>query len=314
MSAIIPTFNRRDDLLIAVRTVFDQTYPADAIEVIVIDDGGTDDTAEVLARTYGDRLRLVHQTNGGVSSARNHGVAVSHGTYLAFLDSDDEWAPTKIDRQVAFLEHAVDYGMVLTDVEQMGDDRVGTAIYHRRSQLPEDGMILHHVVRSPALVPASVMISREAYRDVGGFDEGLRTAEDLDFHLRVALRWPIGVIEETLTRAMRGSEGLSTLHRTYQDHLDVVERFVSAHRDVLTPEDRAAARLEAYLRNARGLLWGGDIADALRVAARSTTCARSVDDARRIAWLGVDLAKGIAVHVARQIRSAGHAPRVDPAA
>lgn len=301
VSAIIPTYNRRDDVVIAVRTAVEQTYPAEALEILVVDDGGADDTPEVLARTYGDRVTVLRKPNGGVSSARNFGMVRARGAYLALLDSDDEWHPTKIAKQVAFLQARPDYGMVITDVERMTEDRVGYEIFHRRTQLPVDGHVLPWVMRNPALAPASAMLRREVFEDVGGFDEGLRTAEDLDFHLRVARRWPIGVIEEALTRAMRGHEGLSALARTYRDYLEVIERFVKDHGHALAPRDRDAALLEAYARNARGLLWDGDVTEALRCGARGAARARSAADARKVAALGVDLAKGLAVHVQQQI-------------
>lgn len=302
VSAIIPTYNRAADVVIAVGTALDQTYPADRLEVIVVDDGGTDDTAEVLARAYGDRFRYLRKPNGGVSSARNHGLSAARGDYLALLDSDDEWRPTKIARQVDYLEAHPGFGMVVTDVERMDERRVAFEVFRRRDQLPEDGHVLRWVVRNPALAPASAMLTRAAYEDVGGFDESLRTAEDLDFHLRVARRWPIGVIEEPLTRAMRGHEGLSALARTYRDYLEVIERFVRDHADELAPRDRDAALLEAYARNARGLLWDGDVSAALRCAALAARRARSAADAEKLARLGVTLARGLAAQARRRVR------------
>ncbi len=301
VSAIIPTYNRRDDVVIAVRTAIEQTYPAESLEIIVVDDGGADDTAEVLARTYRDRVRTLKKPNGGVSSARNHGLAVAKGDYLALLDSDDEWLPTKIERQVDYLAAHPGYGMVITDVERMDEHRVGFEIFHRREQIPVDGWALRHVMKNPALAPASAMFTRDVFEDVGGFDEGLRTAEDLDFHLRIALRWPIGVIEEPLTRAMRGHQGLSALARTYRDYLGVIERFVRDHGHRLDPRDVDAALLEAYARNARGLLWDGDVAQALLCGVRGAGRTRSLGDARKVADLGVDLARGLAVRLRRRV-------------
>jgi glycosyltransferase involved in cell wall biosynthesis len=301
VSAVIPTYNRRDDVLIAVRTAVEQTYPAESLEILVVDDGGSDDTQEALDRAFGGRIRYLKKANGGVSSARNHGLAASRGEYLALLDSDDEWRPTKIEKQVAFLEAHEGFGMVLTDVERMDRDRVGFEIFSRRAQLPEDGWVLRHVLRNPALVPASAMLTRDVYEDVGGFDESLRTAEDLDFHLRVAVRWPIGVIEEPLTRAMRGHEGLSALAQSYRDYLDVIERFVRDHGHRLEARDRDGALLEAYARNVKGLLWAGDVAEALRCGVKSAVRARSLDDAKKVAGLGVDLARGLAVRLRRQV-------------
>jgi glycosyltransferase involved in cell wall biosynthesis len=301
VSAVIPTFNRRDDVLIAVRTAVEQTYPADSLEIIVVDDGGTDDSQEALDRAFGSRIRYLKKTNGGVSSARNHGMAASRGDYIALLDSDDEWLPTKIAKQVEYLEAHDGFGMVLTNVERMDRERVGFEVFDRRAQLPEDGWILRHVLRNPSLAPASAMLTRDVYEDVGGFDEALRTAEDLDFHLRVAVRWPIGVIEETLTRAMRGHEGLSALAQSYRDYLEVIERFVREHGHRLDARDRDGALLEAYARNVKGLLWAGEVGEAFRCGVKSAVRARSIDDARRVAGLGVDLARGLAVRLRRQV-------------
>jgi len=301
VSAIIPTFNRRDDVVIAVQTVIDQTYPAASLEIVVVDDGGTDDTAAALTGRFGERVRLLRKTNGGVSSARNHGLAAANGAYLALLDSDDEWRPTKIARQVEFLERHPTFGMVITDVERMNPDRQAHDVFRRRDQLPEDGWNLPRVLRNPSLAPASAMLTRAAYDSVGGFDVSLRTAEDLDYHLRVALRWPIGVIAEPLTRAMRGHDGLSALGRTYRDYLAVVERFVDQHGDQIAPRDRDAALLRAYALNARGLLYDGEVVDALRYAARSVARGRGRGDARILGALGVYFAKGLGVRARRRI-------------
>ena len=301
VSAVIPTYNRRDDVLIAVRTVVEQTYPAESLEIIVVDDGGGDDTAEALDRAFPDRVRYLKKPNGGVSSARNLGMKASRGEYLALLDSDDEWRPTKIEKQVAFLEAHEGFGMVLTDVERMDRDRVGFEVFHRRPQIPEDGWVLRHVLRNPSLVPASAMLTRDVYEDIGGFDEALRTAEDLEFHLRVAAHWPIGVIAEPLTRAMRGHEGLSALAQSYRDYVEVIEKFVRQHGHQLEARDRDGALLEAYARNARGLLWTGEVGEALRCGVKGVVRARSLGDAKKVAGLGVDLARGLAVRLRRQV-------------
>ena len=302
VSAVIPTYNRSRDLRIAIGTALDQTYPADAIEIIVVDDGSIDDTAEVVKRDFGERVRYLRKPNGGVSSARNHGMAASRGAFIALLDSDDEWRPRHVEAQVAFLEAHPDFGMVLTDVERMDENRRTTEMFHRRESIPVDGEVLRWVLRNPALAPASAMIRRAVYEDIGGFDEKLRTAEDLDFHLRVALRWKIGIVEEPLTRAMRGHQGLSALARTYHDYLEVVERFVTQNGDRIPPRDRDAALMYAYARNARGFLYDGDLPSALRCAARSVVRARSPEDVPVLANLGVELAKGLAVRARRAVR------------
>jgi len=96
---------------------------------------------------------------------------------------------------------------------------------------------------------------REVFETVGGFDESLATGEDLDFHLRVAARWPIGIVEEPLVRAMRGHDGLSSLARTYDDYVRVIERAAAAAQGTVDEVDRHRALARAYARNARGMVY-----------------------------------------------------------
>ena len=255
VSVIIPTYNRRSLVERAVRSVLAQTRPVE--EIIVVDDGSTDDTEQALCAVFGDRIRYVRQPNGGVSSARNHGLRIARGRYLALLDSDDEWLPEKNRLQVAWLDAHPDFGMVLCDVIRMDANHRDFDVFRRRDLLPEDGHILKWVLLEPALVPASAMLRRSVYDTIGDFDETLPTAEDLNYHLRIAARWKIGIVEESLVRAMRGHEGLSSLARTYDDYVKVIEASVvsSAGRVAQVDLDRALAR--AYARNARGMVLTG---------------------------------------------------------
>ena len=303
VSAIIPTYNRSRDVRIAVGTAVAQTYPAAALEIVVVDDGGRDDTEAVLRRDFGDRVRYLRKENGGVSAARNHGMAASTGELIALLDDDDEWRPTKIERQVEHFVRRPELGMVVTDVERMDEHRVGFEIFSRRAQLPQDGWVLPHVLRNPALAPASAMFRREVFEATGGFDTGLRTAEDLDFFLRVALRFQVAVVPEPLTRAMRGHQGLSGLARTYHDYLEVIERFVRDHGHAIAPADREAARFCAYVRNARGFLWQGDFGESARLAARAAGKARTPGELRELAGLGVDMARNAGVRARNWVRA-----------
>lgn len=239
-------------MLRALESVLAQTHPVD--EVIVVDDGSTDGTGELLRARYGDRIRYVAQPNAGVSAARNHGLSLARGRYLALLDSDDEWLPDKTERQLDWLRRHPDHGMALCDVEQVDLQGRHLQTLRRRATLPEDGRILRWVLLNPELIPASLLMRREVYEDVGGFDESLRTAEDLDFHLRVAQRWPIGLIETPLVRVTRGEHGLSALPGTYDDDLRVIERAAAAAVGAVDEADRRRALAAGYLRNGRGML------------------------------------------------------------
>jgi glycosyltransferase involved in cell wall biosynthesis len=283
VSVIIPTWNRRDLIVRAIDSVLAQTRPV--AEVIVVDDGSTDGTGEILAQRYDDRIIYVHQVNAGVSAARNRGLALARGRYLALLDSDDAWLPEKTARQIALLEADPSLGMVLCDVRR--EDRDGRLIdlFERRRQIPTDGPALRWVLQDPALAPVSALFRREVYETVGGFDESLRTAEDLDFHLRVAARWPIGVVPEALARAMRDHDGLSALASTYDNYVRVIERAAAAAVGQVPEPERRRALARAYLKNAEGLIWTARYRDAWTLARRAWTTSADSDLRRRALFL-----------------------------
>jgi glycosyltransferase involved in cell wall biosynthesis len=168
VSAIIPTYNRRELVVRAIDSALAQTRRVD--EIVVVDDGSTDGTEAVLRERYGDRIRYVHQANAGVSAARNHGMAIAQGRYFALLDSDDEWLPEKTARQVEWMQAHPDFGMVLCDVERVDGEHRPVDIMRRRDVIHEDGWILRWIIHNPSLVPASALLKREVVADVGGFD------------------------------------------------------------------------------------------------------------------------------------------------
>jgi glycosyltransferase involved in cell wall biosynthesis len=262
VSTVIPTFNRRDFITRAVDSAFAQTYTHQ--EVIVVDDGSTDGTEQLLRERYGERIRYVAQPNGGVSNARNHGMRLARGELIALLDSDDEWEPSKLEKQVEFLSARPDYGMVLTDVRRVDGQRRPIDVFRRRDVIRTDGDVLLDLLLNPSLVPASVLFRRQVFERLGGFDETLRTAEDIEFHLRIAAAFKIGVIEEGLTIAMRGHDGLSNAASSDSDYARVVEQFIAAQGARIPARIRRSALFMTYERNARsahvshrsGSAWG----------------------------------------------------------
>lgn len=276
VSTVVPTYNRRALIERALDSALAQTHLPQ--EIIVVDDGSTDGTAELLRERYGDRLRYVAQPNAGVSCARNTGMRLARGEFIALLDSDDEWGPTKLTKQVAFMRAHPDYGMVLTDVRRVDGERREIDVYRRRDVIRTDGAVLQYVLRDPAFVPASALFRRDVFERLGGFDESLRTAEDIDFHLRVAAAFKIGVIEEALTIAMRGHGGLSNDDASDGDYVRVLERFVRAQADQIPSTARHAALFRTYVRNARSALASGRYAEALRLAMRAGVHVRSWSD------------------------------------
>jgi hypothetical protein len=240
VSAIIPTYNRRELVMRAIRSALAQTRAVE--EDLVVDDGSTDGTGEALAAEFGRPHRLRSPSQCG----RLGGAQPRHGdgarTIFCLLDSDDEWMPEKTARQLEFLETHADFGMVLCDVERV--DREGRPIdrFRRREVIPKmagAGWTRFCRIRHwPRYRPCFVA---EVVADIGGFDETLATAEDLDFHLRVASKWPIGVVDEVLARAIRGHDGLSSLARTYDDYTRVIERAVATAENQVPLADRQRA-------------------------------------------------------------------------
>ena len=268
ISVVIPTYNRRDLVQRAIDSVMAQT--AGRHEIIVVDDGSTDGTADALLSAHGDRIRLLRQANAGVSAARNAGMRQATAPLIALLDSDDLWHPHKSCLQMEWLRANPEFGMVLCDVRRIEADGRLIDVFRRRDFIVEDGWILHWILRNPSLVPASVMFRREVLDEVGGFDESLRTAEDIDFHLRVASRWQVGVVEEILVDAMRGHDGLSMEASTYDDYVRVIEKTIATPEAQRLPVIvRRQALAEIYARNARGMLLRRRWRDARDLAGKS---------------------------------------------
>ena len=267
VSTIIPTWNRRDLVMRAIDCALEQAEPGD--ELIVVDDGSTDGTGDALAARYGDRIRYHYQANAGVSAARNAGMALAQGRYIALLDSDDLWLPGKTARQRQWLDAHPGYGMVLCDVVRVDPDGTPYDTFVRREVLREDGWALRWLLANPSLVPASAMFRREVFAATGGFDTSLRTAEDIDFHLRVAKRFRIGVVEAPLVEAMRGHDGLSAEASTYDDYVRVFERAIAECKGEVEDSVRHRALAATYARNARGMLIRQRWVDGWRLARKA---------------------------------------------
>ncbi len=192
ISVIIPTCNRRHRTEEAVASVLSQTFSD--FELIVVDDGSTDDTAAVL-EAYAPRLKLIRQKNRGVSAARNNGVAHSRGQYLAFLDSDDLWLPTKLAVQAAFVRSHPENRICQTEeIWVRRGKRVNPGQRHRKPS----GMIFAPSLELCLVSPSAVLLEKTLFRETGGFDESLPACEDYDLWLRISSRYPIHLISEPL--------------------------------------------------------------------------------------------------------------------
>lgn len=202
VSVIIPAYNREHTIQRAVNSVLAQTYRP--VEIIVVDDGSTDATADQL-QEYGDRVRLVRQKNGGPSSARNAGIRQANGEIISFLDSDDAWLPEKLACQVALLEQLRPHGVLCCICNARMVNADGT----ERTSFAAAGLLPHEpsgIWANPAevlltrfiLSNQTLAVRRELLERTGFFNEKFRLLEDYDLALRLALMGPWAYVAEPL--------------------------------------------------------------------------------------------------------------------
>jgi GT2 family glycosyltransferase len=238
VSVVVPTFNRAKIVVVAIASALAQTYSP--TEVVVVDDGSSDETEEKIRHDYGtdSRVRYVRKENGGPASARNFGFAYAHGDYVALLDSDDTWHPWKLSLQIRAMEKHPELGMTWTDMEmidpagQVLDPAYLRKMYSAFGRFAEEeifpqsfpleeiapdlapklgqarlktGQIFSKMVMGSLVHTSTVVLRRERLDRVRGFNEALRyTGEDYDFHLRTCREGPVGLLDVATIRYQQG--------------------------------------------------------------------------------------------------------------
>jgi glycosyltransferase involved in cell wall biosynthesis len=192
VSVIIPTYNRAWVIKEAIDSVLAQDYAE--FELIVVDDGSTDQTSDVLD-TFGNVIKVFSQKNKGVSAARNRGIAEASGNFIAFLDSDDLWHPQKLSSQIDFFKQTPDALICQTEEVWI---RNGLRVNPKKRHKKPSGMIFKPSLKLCLVSPSAVMIRRRLFDRVGGFDETLPACEDYDLWLRISCRFPIHLIDTPL--------------------------------------------------------------------------------------------------------------------
>ena len=240
ISVIIPTYNRAGLLERALASVFSQTFaPA---EVIVVDDGSTDHT-EDLVRDKFPQVSYLRQPQKGVSRARNLGIRKAQGEWLSFLDSDDEWLPNKLELQRQALQYKPQYRLCHTDEIWI---RRGKRVNPMKKHTKRGGAIFQHCLPRCVISPSSVMVHRAVFDRVGHFDECLPACEDYDLWLRICARYDVLYVPEKLLVKYGG----------HNDQLSArywgMDRFrIRALEKILDSEDLSQPHREAALRTLR---------------------------------------------------------------
>jgi GT2 family glycosyltransferase len=198
VSVVIPTFERVAVLPRALRSVRSQTRAAG--EVIVVDDGSTDGTGEMVRREFPE-VRYLYREHGGVSAARNTGIGAARGEWIALLDSDDAWLAEKLERQLAALAASPEPRLCHTDEIWI---RNGRRVNPGRRHVKRGGRIFSHCLPLCAISPSSALIHRSVFAAVGLFDESLPACEDYDLWLRITARYPVLLVGEPLVEKHGG--------------------------------------------------------------------------------------------------------------
>ena len=219
VSVVIPAYNAEKYIKASIESVFAQSYQD--FEVIVVDDGSTDRTKDVLDQ-FGNRIRMIKGPNKGPSGARNTGIRASRGRYVAFLDSDDLWTADKLAVQVRFLENHSDVGMVFSDMLKFNSRGVISESYLKNVRKIKncydtllrnrDGLnnATELLLQCNLIPTGSVLVRRDCLLKAGLFDENLRTVEDLDLWLRLSMVTKLGFVPHVLKHKREHEANLSS--------------------------------------------------------------------------------------------------------
>lgn len=212
VSIIVPTYNREKVIGRAIQSILRQSY--ENYEIIIVDDGSIDRTQEIISRIKDDRIRYIRlEQNQGVAHARNFGIQEAKYDYVAFCDSDDEWLPDKLQKQMVKLMGALEQvGLVycrVSGIDRNGSDRYIWPPESWRKDMLEGDIFQSLLIRN-TIANMAILAKKECLVQAGGFRESLRCLEDWEFFLRIAKDWMIEMVDEVLVEAYKTAGSVST--------------------------------------------------------------------------------------------------------
>ncbi|CAN5513579.1 hypothetical protein BH10ACI3_BH10ACI3_21940 [soil metagenome] len=239
VSVVIPNYNYAQYLSEAINSVLDQTYPD--VEIIVVDDGSSDASKEILL-SYGNRIETVLQQNQGVAAARNNGVKASSGEFIAFLDADDLWGAEKTEKQVNCFRNDEKLGLVHVGVSEIDSNgnSIGDKLEGGEGKMWQELLLFSG--KGILGGGSGVMMPRTIFDEVGGFDERLSTSADWDLYFQISSRFEVGFVREPLLKYRVHN---SNMHA----NIDVMERDMTlAFEKAFHPEspDLSAIKRRAF--------------------------------------------------------------------
>lgn len=245
VSVVVTTFNNKRYIAETVSSVLAQTFRD--LEVIVVDDGSSDGTAELIHGEFGDQVRYIYQENGGSAVARNAGIRIAHGEFVAFLDGDDVSLPERLELQVEALDEHPEVGLVYSNIAVIdsqgggGQARGGTSRYL-------SGPVFEQIIIKNFIPFSTIMVRRDDLCAVGMFDETLRSSEDWEMLIRLSRRTQFLYIDRPLVkyRVHQNSKGahIPDKQRAYQN----IQRKIFSEYDLGPSTSRLRRRSDATLK------------------------------------------------------------------
>ena len=230
VSVIIPAYNADQFIAQAIQSVLDQTYRS--YEIIVVDDGSTDDTKDIL-RGFADQIHSCFQENCGPSAARNAGIKIAQGEYICFLDADDIWVPHKLEVQLAYMECHADIDFVFSDHQDFNAGDVLPGSFLKDRMIFEDSLIKEGPIQNAFLMllqenfisTPTVMVKKACFEETGLFDEDLRSVEDRDLWLRIAAKFTLACLPGILCKRRVHQSNISRQSElTIRSRIQVIEK------------------------------------------------------------------------------------------
>lgn len=230
VSVNIPAYNDEKYIAETVQSVINQTYQD--WELIIIDDGSKDKTGEIVKSFTDPRIKYFYQENRGIGAARNSAIEKSSGEYIAFLDHDDLWLPSKLEKQIALFENNPDLGLVYCDTIFFNDKGDIYRLYERYK--PFRGRVFRELLKHYFLSCETVIIRKSVLGDVGGFMPQMMMAEEYDLFMRIAYKYPIDYVPEPLAKYRIHEKNYSRgKHRQgLVEERETIERLMSLYPDM----------------------------------------------------------------------------------
>lgn len=250
LSVIIPTFNRSSFLSRSINSVLNQSFKD--FKLIVVDDGSFDDTSDLINKNYKNIIYL-YQTNKGVSSARNLGIKKSQSEWIAFLDSDDEWHPKKLELQVKELKKNPSYLVCHTNEKWIKN---GKHLNQKNKHQKQGGWIFEKCLPLCCVSPSSIVIHNSVFENCGIFDENFPVCEDYELWLRISSNYKFLYLPEKLITKYGGhSDQLSTKHWGMDRfRIEALYKIIKvgklSYKDLIIAKQMLRNKIEIYINGA----------------------------------------------------------------